>query len=184
LQSQLENQARSEMSEQIYQYLRDKTDFELPLDIVARQAGSVLQRQYTNLMMRGLSREQIEEQFEQLQATSEEQAKEQLKTFFIMDKVAETLDIKVEEEEINGHIAQLAAQRGQRPERMREEMARNGSLAQFGLEIQQDKCIAKMLETAKITEKKAKKAKAEKKSAKKSAPKTKKNAAEPEAKES
>lgn len=184
LQGRLENQARSEMGEQIYKYLLDKTDFDLPMDIVAQQAGSVLQRQYTNLMMRGLSREQIEEQFEQLQATSEEQAKEQLKTFFIMDKVAETLDIKVEDDEINGHIAQLAAQRGQRPERMREEMARNGSLAQFGLEIQQNKCIAKMLETAKITEKKAKKAKAEKKSAKKSAPKAKKKEIESEEKES
>jgi len=184
LQGRLENQARSEMSEQIYKYLLDKTDFDLPLDIVGRQASSVLQRQYTNLMMRGLSREQIEEQFEQLQATSEEQAKQQLQTFFIMDKVAETLEIKVEEEEINGHIAQVAAQRGQRPERMREEMARNGSLAQFGLEIQQDKCIAKMLETAKITEKKAKKAKAEKKPAKKPAQKAKKKTAEPEAKES
>jgi trigger factor len=184
LQSRLENQTREEMSEQIYQYLLEKTDFDLPLDIVAQQASTVLQRQYTNLLMRGLSREQIEEQFEQLQGTSEERAKEQLKTFFIMDKVAETLDIEVTEEEINGHIAQLAARRGQRPERMREEMARNGSLAQFSLEVRQDKCIAKMLETAKITEKKAKKAKAEKKSTKKSTQKTKKKADEPKEKES
>jgi trigger factor len=184
LQSRLENQTRAEMSEQISEYLLDKTDFDLPLDIVAEQASSVLQRQYTNLMMRGLSREQIEEQFEQLQATSEEQAKQQLKTFFIMDKVADQLEIEVTEEEINGYIAQLAAQRGQRPERMREEMARNGSLAQFSLEVRQDKCIAKLLETAKVTEKKAKKAKAEKKSTKKAVKKTKKKAAKSEEKES
>ncbi len=184
LQSRLENQTRAEMSEQISQYLLDKTDFDLPLDIVAEQASSVLQRQYTSLMMRGLSREQIEEQFEQLQATSEERAKEQLKTFFIMDKVADQLEIEVTEDEINGHIAQLAAQRGQRPERMREEMARNGSLAQFSLEVRQDKCIAKLLETAKITEKKAKKAKAEKKSTKKAVKKSKKKATESEEKES
>ena len=188
LHSRLENQTRAEMSEQISQYLLDKTDFDLPLDIVAEQASSVLQRQYTSLMMRGLSREEIEEQFEQLQATSEERAKEQLKTFFVMDKVADELSIEVTEEEINGHIAQLAAQRGQRPERMREEMARNGSLAQFSLEVRQDKCIAKLLETAKITEKKAKtkakKAKAEKKSAKKADKKSKKKAAESEEKES
>ena len=188
LHSRLENQTRTEMSEQIYQYLLEKTDFDLPLDIVAEQASTVLQRQYTSLLMRGLSREQIDEQFEQLQAASEERAKEQLKTFFIMDKVADQLDISVSEEEINGHIAQLAAQRGQRPERMREEMARNGSLAQFSLEVRQDKCIAKLLETAKITEKKpktkAKKARAEKKSTKKTAKKAPKKAVESEEQES
>ena len=123
--------------------------------------------------MRGLSREQLDDQIEQLQAGSEEQAKKQLKTFFIMDTVADKLEIEVSEEEINGHIAQVALQRGQRPERLREEMERNGSLAQFSLEVRQNKCLAKLLETAEITEKKAeKKAKKDKKKDKKSAKKT------------
>jgi trigger factor len=104
-------------------------------------------------MMRGLSREQIDQQMEQLRASSEEQAKEQLKTFFVMDIIADKLGIEVSEEEINGHIAELAIHQGQRPERMREEMVRNGSLAQFRLEIRQSKCIAKLLESAKMTEK-------------------------------
>ncbi len=168
LHSRLEAQGRTEMTEQIYKYLLDKTEFDLPLDVVAEQAQSVLQRQYTNLLMRGLSREQIEEQIEQLKAGSEQQAQQQLKTFFIMDKVADKLEIDVSEEEINGHIAQLAMQRGQRPERLREDMERDGSLAQFSLEIRQDKCIAKLLETAVITEKKPeKKAKKTKKTTKK-----------------
>ncbi|MFC1604710.1 trigger factor [Planctomycetota bacterium] len=178
LHGRLEAQGRTEMTEQIYKYLLDKTEFDLPMDVVAEQASSVLQRQYTNLLMRGLSREQIGEQIEQLQAGSEQQAQQQLKTFFIMDKVADKLDINVNEEEINGHIAQLAMQRGQRPEKMREDMERNGSLAQFSLEVRQDKCIAKLLETAVITEKKPeKKAKKSKKTAKKSAKKAEKKVA-------
>jgi trigger factor len=175
LHGRLEAQSRTEMTEQIYKYLLDKTEFDLPMDVVAEQANSVLQRQYTNLLMRGLSREQIGEQIEQLKAGSEQQAQQQLKTFFIMDKVADKLEINVTEEEINGHIAQLAMQRGQRPERMREDMERNGSLAQFSLEVRQDKCIAKLLETAVITEKKPeKKAKKPKTTAKKSAKKSEK----------
>ncbi|MGD8499410.1 MAG: trigger factor [Phycisphaerales bacterium] len=181
LQGRLETQGRTEMTEQIYKYLLDNTDFDLPLDVVAEQATTVLQRQYSNLIMRGLSREQIEEQIEQLQAGSEEQAQQQLKTFFIMDKVADKLDIEVSEEEINGHIAQLAMQRGQRPERMREQMARDGTLAQFSLEVRQNKCIAKLLETAKVTEKKPKK---KPKKAKTTAKKSAKKAAEPEEKKS
>jgi trigger factor len=152
LQAQLESHIRSEMSEQIYQYLLDNTTFDLPMDIVARQAGSLLQRQYINLLSRGLQREHIDEQMEQLRAGSEEQAKQQLKTFFIMDKVAETLGIDVTEEEINGHIAQVAVQRGQRPERLKEQMERDGSLAQFRLEVRQSKCVDKLLESAGVTE--------------------------------
>ena len=90
-----------------------------------------------------------------------------------MDKIADKLDINVSDEEINGHIAQVAIQRGQRPEKMREDMERNGSLAQFTLEVRQNKCIEKLLETAKITEKKPdKKPKKAEKAAKKAAEKT------------
>ncbi len=152
LRGRLESQVRTEMTEQIYRYMLDGTKFDLPMDIVADQARVLLQRQYAGLIRRGLSREQIEEQMEQLRAGSEQQAKEQLKIFFIMDKVAGKLGIEITEEEINGYIAQLAIQRGQRPERMREEMVRDGSLAQFRLQVREEKCIAKLLESAKITE--------------------------------
>lgn len=171
LKARLESRAQNEMSEQIYQCLLSKTTFDLPLDIVGRQASGLLQRQHANLLSRGLSRQEIDQQMEQLRAGSEEQAKEQLKTFFIMDKVAEKLKIDVTEEEINGQIAQVAIQRGQRPERLKEQMERDGSLAQFRLEVRQNKCINKILESADITEKgpqaKPKKAK---KTSKKSAP--------------
>ncbi len=165
LQGQLETQVRTEMTEQIYKYLLENTEFELPMDVVAEQSATLLQRQYTNLMSLGLRREQLEEQMEQLRASSDQQAQKQLKTFFIMDKVAEQFEIEVSEEEINGHIAQLAIRQGQRPERMREEMVRNGLLTQFRLQVREDKCIAKLLESAKITETKPKKKtkKAEKK---------------------
>ena len=184
LQGRLETQGRTEMTEQIYRFLLDNTDFDLPLDIVAQHSTTLLQRQYSNLLMRGLSREQLEEQMEQLQAGSEQQAKEQLKTFFIMDKIAEKLEIEVSEEEINGHIAQLAIQQGQRPERMREQMLRDGSLTQFRLQVRENKCIAKLLESAKITEKEAeKKAKKAGKTARKSVKKTAKKTSGPEKKQ-
>ena len=187
LQSRLEQQSRAEMTEQIYKYMLQGASFDLPMDVVADQATTLLQRQYTSLVRQGLPREQIEEQMEQLRAASEQQAKEQLKTFFIMDKVAEKLGIDVTEEEINGHIAQLAIQQGQRPERLREEMVRNGSLAQFRLQVRTDKCITKLLESAKITEiepeKAAKKTKKAEKTADKPAKKTVKKASASEKKE-
>lgn len=170
LRGRLEQQSRTQMSEQIYKYMLDNTDFDLPTDIVADQANTLLQRQYANLIRQGLPEEYLKEQMEQLQAASEQQAGQQLKTFFIMDKVAEKLNIEVTEEELNGHIAQLAIQRGQRPERLREDMMRDGSLSQFRLQVREDKCVAKLLESAKITEvKPEKETKKKKKAVKKAA---------------
>ncbi len=170
LRGRLEQQSRTQMSEQIYKYMLDNTDFDLPTDIVADQANTLLQRQYANLIRQGLPEEYLKEQMERLQAASEQQAGQQLKTFFIMDKVAEKLNIEVTEEELNGHIAQLAIQRGQRPERLREDMMRDGSLSQFRLQVREDKCVAKLLESAKITEvKPEKETKKKKKAVKKAA---------------
>ncbi len=152
LQSRLESQVRAEMTAQLSRYMLENTSFELPLDIVGDQANMLLQRQYVNLLRQGLSREQIEEQTEKLRSVSEEQSREQLKTFFIMDKVAKKLEIDVTDEEVNGYIAQLAIQQGQRPEKMREQMARDGSLGQFRRQVREDKCVARLLESAKVTQ--------------------------------
>jgi trigger factor len=175
LHSRLEQQSRTEMTEQIYKYLLDNTNFDL--DIVAAHSETLLKRQYVNLLMRGLPRQQVDEHMEQLRASSEEQAKQQFKTFFIIDKIAEKLGIETNEEEINGQIAQLAIQQGRRPERMREEMERDGSLAQFKLQVHEKKCIDKLLESASVTEQ------TEKKAAKKAAAKRKSKSAKKTAKE-
>ncbi len=149
---QAEQQARTAMSQQVHAYLRDKIDFDLPADLVAGQAVSILQRNYSNMLMQGMSKEQVDEQMDMLKASSDQQAAEQMKTFFIMDKLADKFEVEVTEEEINGHIAYAAAMRGRRPEKMREELARDGSLAQFTLQIREEKCIEKILEKATIKE--------------------------------
>ena len=167
---QADQQGRQLMADQVYEYLLKSTDFELPESIIADQSQRIIQRQYSNLLMRGLKPEQLEEEMKTLQANSEDQAKEQMKLFFIIDKIAEKLGVEVGEEEINGHIAQVAAQKGKRPEQMRQELARDGSLAQFTLQVREQKCVEKLLESAKITEvaaDKAKKKTAKKKTAKK-----------------
>ncbi|MBL7106801.1 MAG: trigger factor [Phycisphaerae bacterium] len=187
LESRLEQQSRAQMTEQIYEYLLEKIDFELPTSVVADQSNTILQRQFSSLLNRGMKEDELKAEIEKLRATSEKDAKEQLKQFFIMDKVAAKYEIEVSDEEVNGRIAQIAIQQGQRPEQMREQMARNGSLSQFAGQIREEKAIAKILEKAKIKEvepkKEAKKAKkAVKKTAKKTANKTAKAEKKPAAK--
>ena len=178
--TRVQQQITAAMADSVAEYLIENTDFDLPDGLVADQAVKLLQRQYTKLLMQGGDADQIEKQMDELKASSEEEAKNQLKAFFIMDKVADKLEISVTEEEINGYIAQAAMQRGRRPEKMREELLRDGSLAQFSLQAREQKCIEKILETAKINdtdpnaaeEEKTKKPAAKKTTAKKTTKKT------------
>jgi trigger factor len=167
IESRAGQQVKNMMEDQVYRYLLVNTDFDLPAELVADQSNRLLQRQNNILRMRGLSIEQIKEQMTQLQASSEQRAVEQLKLFFIMDKIAKNLNVEVDEEEINGYIARLALQQGRRPEKMREEMLRDGSLANFTLQVREAKCMDKLLEKAAVTgiEPKEKKAKVKKKGA-------------------
>jgi len=186
----LERQQRDVMRQEVRQYLLGKVDFDLPEDVVADQSRSILQRQYTRLLLQGLKAEEVQKQMEQLKTASQQQAEESLRSYFIMDAVAKKFDIKATDEEINGYIAQAAMYRQVRPEKLREQMARDGSLVEAALEIREIKCIDKILESAKITEVApeklaAKHAKAEAKPAKKEAPKKEpeKKAEKPEKKE-
>ncbi len=171
LQSRTERQVRLGMVDQVYKYMLDNTSFDLPMDIVAYQATNLLRRQYANLISRGLPKEQVTEQMEQLKANSDQEAQQQMRTFFIMDKVAEKMEVEVSDEQLNGQIAALALQQGQRPEKMRQEMEKNGSLEQFRQQLRDELCVEKILESAKITEVEPEKPT---KKAKKSVKKTKK----------
>ena len=140
------------MSGEVYKYLLGKVNIELPTDIVAEQSQAVLQRQYVNLMRMGIPKEIIEGKIDSLKSGSEQQAKDELKTFFIMNKVGEKLGISVSDEELNGYIAQIAIENNQRPERLRQTMEKEGTLETLRLQIRDEKCLTKLLETAKITE--------------------------------
>jgi trigger factor len=152
LESHSEQEAQAAMADQIYHYLDEKISIELPADVVAGQSANIMQRQYANMITRGMPKEEIEQQMEQLRASSEEQAVDQLKQYFIMEKAAEKYEINVTDEEINGYIAQVAAQRGRRPEKMRDEMMRDGSLTHFTMQYKEQKFVDKIIEKAKITE--------------------------------
>lgn len=168
LEVRIQHQVKNAMAEQVYKHLLDKTKFELPAAVVADYSINLLRRQYTNLLMQGLQREQIEQHLDELKASSEQNAQQQLKTFFIMDKVSKELGIEISDAEVNGQIAQLAVQQNQRPERMREQMEKDGSLESLKLQIRDEKAVEKLLESAKITDVEPKKhtKKAEKKTVK------------------
>ena len=152
LAQQAEKEIRRMMAQQVYKYLEEQMEFELPEGVAARHANRFLARQYYDLLQRGVARELIDENLEKLRASTSGEAKRQLKMSFIMEAVAEKLAINVTDMEVNGVVAQIAAQYGRRPERVREELVREGRLEDLKNQIRNERAVDRILEMAEVVD--------------------------------
>lgn len=154
MERQLEEELRRGMRNQVREYLLEKTKLDLPEGLSSRQAERAAARFRVELQRQGLPPAEIEKRADDLQTSAREHAIEQLKLFFILEEIAEKLEIRVTEEEINAQIAAMARAYNRRFDRVRDELSRNDGLASLYLELRDEKCIDHILRKAKITESK------------------------------
>ncbi len=157
MEERIQADVQQNMREQVNKYLLDNVTIELPEKLSDRQAERVINRRGTELLMRGIPREQIESNLEALKGGAKEEAVQELKLFFILQKIAADQNLDIDEAELNGRIAMLAAQRGRRPEKMKQEMSADGTLANMYIQLREQKAIDKILESAQIEETEVKK---------------------------
>ena len=152
LEQRNEQNSNADLYQQVTDQLVEKVELELPTGITSQQSSRVLQRQGMEMMYRGVPEEEVRAQLAEMRGASEEQAVRQLKQFFILDKASKDLNIDVDEQELNGRIAMLAMQQQRRPDKLRQEMAKQGQIEQLYLQIREQKTLEKILEQAKVTE--------------------------------
>jgi trigger factor len=152
MESQVQREAEKAQRDQVCDYLLENTDFELPEGVTARHTHRILQRRYVSMLQMGMPREKIDESMAELQAAAGEQAQRDLRLQFILGKIIEQEGLDATEAELNERIAQMAAYHGRRPERLRQELAADGSLEQIYSAIREDKALDMLLDQAEITE--------------------------------
>lgn len=153
LKARVDQEMQRSLREQVCSYLLEKTDFALPEGVVKRQTARALQRQYVDLLQSGIPREKIDENLARLQAAASEKAQQDLRLSFILGKIAEAKDVTVGDDEVNARIAEMARSYNRRPERLRQELAADGSIEQVNLAIRDEKTLDLLLGEAKIVEK-------------------------------
>ncbi|MBN2563858.1 MAG: trigger factor [Phycisphaerae bacterium] len=159
----LEQELRQGMRGQVRKHLLDNTELDLPEGVSMRQTERVARRRMVELQRRGVPEAEIEKHADELRTGAREQAVVELKLHFILERIAEKLDIEVTEEDINGQIAAMAQAYNRRFDRVRDELARNNGIESLYLDIRDEKCIDKILETANITEARVEKKRAPRK---------------------
>ena len=152
MEERVEQDVQNAMRRQVSDYLVKNTEMQLPEKMSARQTDRVVNRRAMDLLQRGVPQEKVRDAIEQLRQGADETAKKELKTFFILDKAADENSVQVDEQEINGQIAMLALDRGERPEALRDRMMKDGSLQNLVLATRERKTLDVLIEQAKVEE--------------------------------
>jgi trigger factor len=152
LESRRDRQQQASLHEQVSKYLLDNVELSLPEGLTSRQALRILRRTALDMAYKGTPQEEIDLKLAELRKTSEDEARKQLKLFFVLDAASKQLEVQVDDQEINGRIAMLAYQQNRRPEKLRQEMVRNGEIENLFLQIREQKTLDKIITKAKISE--------------------------------
>ena len=152
LEARQDQTSRRAMRDQLFAYLRDNTELDVPPNLSQRQTERMVQRQMQDLLSRGVPNEEVDKRLDELRTTAVEQVAADLKLFFIMDRVSEKLEVEVREEEINARIAEIARAYNQRFDRVRDDLARRGGLTSLYVDLREQKCVDRLLEQSDITD--------------------------------
>jgi len=153
MEERIQTDIQQAMRNQVIAHLLTNVTVDLPTRLSIRQADRVVSRRAVSLMMRGVAREQIDANVSRLKMGAEEEAVKELKTFFILQQVAKDQEVDVSEAELNGRIAMIALQQGKRPEKAKQEMAKDGTtLMNLYVQIREEKALDNILKTAEVEE--------------------------------
>ncbi len=152
LEERINSDIQAAMRSQVQKYLLDNISFELPAKLSQRQEERTVQRRMLEMRMRGMTEEQVNQNVEQIKTGAAEEAVAELKSFFILQKVANDLNIDIDESELNGRIAMLAIQQGQRPETYKKQMQEDGSLSNLYIQMREQKAVDELIKQAKVEE--------------------------------
>lgn len=140
------------MRTQLAKHLLEEIKMDLPQRLTADQIGRNMERRRLELLYRGVDAAKIEENIAELRAASTFDAVRDLKLFFVLDKAAEELGVKVSDAEINGRIAQMAQERNERPEKLRQQLMQQNMIGGIFNQLREHKTMDAIIAKAAVTE--------------------------------
>lgn len=140
-------QQRREIRRQVLDALIAATPFELPADLVSRQEKSTISRMVMDLRREGVSPEEIRASQAEIRANAHEATLRSLKEFFILSKIAEAEDIKVEDEDLELEIEAMAERADESVRRVRARVEKEGLVDALATDILERKALNHILES-------------------------------------
>jgi trigger factor len=137
---------------QIIRALLDRVNFDLPETAVAHETRNVVYDIVRENSQRGVGRETIEKQKEEIYTAATRDAKERVKLAFLIQHIAEKENFKVSQEEVLQHAQALASMYQIPLEKFLKDLQKRNGVAELYDQIAREKVLAFLEQNAKIEE--------------------------------
>jgi trigger factor len=148
LQRRLEYQQRQAARRQVLEHIGAASQWELPRDLLMRQARKALARRVMEMRSDGIPEPEIAARQRLLQQDVLTSTALALKEHFVLQKIAEVEKIEVNDDDLNEEIERLAAQGNESPRRVRARLEREDLLDALAAEMIERKALDLVLDGA------------------------------------
>lgn len=150
LENELKFKQEKTLRSELVRALLGRINFDLPETAVARETRNVVYDLVQENTKRGIPRQAIEQQKEQIYSAATHNAKERLKVQFLLQKIAEKEDIKVSQEEIAQRVHHLAGMYQIPADKFLRDLQKRNGLIEVYDQIMNEKVIDFLQQNAKI----------------------------------
>ena len=152
LENEWQEQLHNQKVNQVVAHLDEQTDFELPPQVVAGETQSRADEIAADAQKRGMPEDQILSLQDEIIDTASKQATLNVKTAFILDKIAEKEKLEATNEDVSRAILNMADQQGKAPKKLLKELEKNQAFGRIRHNILTQKALAHLVENVEITE--------------------------------
>ncbi|MDB5308330.1 MAG: tig [Gemmataceae bacterium] len=148
LNRRLEYTQRQEARKQVLDQLAVAADWELPQDMLRRQARKTLARRVMEMKNSGMSDDQIRGRQRLLEQDVLTSTAAALKEHFVLQKIAELEKIEIEDRDIDDEVDRLAAQAGESPRKVRARLEKEDLMEALATDLLERKALDLVLDKA------------------------------------
>jgi trigger factor len=150
LQNELNTKQSRSVRGQIVKNLLDQVKVELPETLVAQETRNVVYQIVQENQQRGVSKEAIDSQKDEIYKASNNTARERVKASFVFQKIAANEGIRVETEEVNARIYALSQQYQMAADKFAKELEKRNGISEIWSQLLNEKVIDFLQHNAKI----------------------------------
>jgi len=148
LERQLEHNQRRLARGQVLELIAAQQTWDLPRELLQRQARRAFNRRIMDMKQDGFTDEQIQRQLRLLEQDVLKTTALELKEHFVLQKIAETEKIEVDEDDLNDEVERLADESGESPRRIRARLEKEDMLESLMADMVERRALDLILETA------------------------------------
>lgn len=150
LQNELNTKQSRSVRGQLVKNLLDQVKIELPETLVAQETRNVVYQIVQENQQRGVSKEAIDSQKDEIYKASNNTAKERVKASFVFQKIAANEGIRVQPEEVNARIYALSQQYQMALDKFAKELEKRDGISEIWSQLLNEKVIDFLQQNAKI----------------------------------